>query len=155
MAFTMNVGLTDMPTIYNVSYGVGYERSNTRDDVYLVQKLLQFADVPVFSGGLPIGGTGMITVDGYFGSETNRMIGFFQRELEKQRKLFQKGNNIDAAKGDGFTNKGVLYLIVHLNRLAKDKRPNEYMWMPYEGDTPPLLQRALAKGAIRPTPVYY
>lgn len=154
MAYTMVLGLPDLPTLYNLSAGVGYARANLRDDVMLVQVLLKMADAPVFSGGVPVGGTGMITVDGYFGPETNSYIGFFERELEERHMVFQKGNNLDPASSDGFTKQGVQYLIVHLNRMAKQRLTSEYDWLPFNDDTPPLLRRSLARGAKEPKPVF-
>ena len=51
MAFTMPIGLTDMPTVYNVRFPVGPNMPNQRDDVMLVQALMKLANFARFSPG--------------------------------------------------------------------------------------------------------
>jgi len=44
MAQIMNLGMSDLPTIYNISYPVGPNMPNVRDDVLLIQTLMKLAN---------------------------------------------------------------------------------------------------------------
>ena len=44
MAQIMNLGMEDLPTIYNISYPVGPNMPNVRDDVLLIQTLMKLAN---------------------------------------------------------------------------------------------------------------
>lgn len=153
MAFTMDVdGLPDLPKMYNLSYGVGPSRSNQRDDVMLVQQLLQMACLPIFAGGLPAGGTSTIKVDGYYGPETAAMIKSLEDNLRRDGKLFVADGAIDSAATDGFTNQDVLYKIVFLNRYAKAQDQNSYNLLPFDPSNNALLRSSLLPNATPLTP---
>ena len=150
MAFTMALGMSDLPTVYNLTFAVGANLPNHRDDVLLVQRLIQLANFPLFSGGLPVAGSSLIKVDGWFGPETKRMIEAFEADQKKRGKLLVADGFFEPSSKDGFTGKGVLYKIIHLNRAAKVRNPSEYNFLPFDSVNDPILRGALMRGATPP-----
>lgn len=153
MAYTMKLGFSDLPTIYNLTNAVGLGQVNRRDDVLLVQTLLKMAHAMILSGGVPSGSTSNITVDGYYGPETQRCINAYQKEQAFfYHKLISQDGIISPSAPDGYTPKGELYTIVHLNRSAAVHDGSMYRSLPFSSDTPAELRNALARGAVRPKP---
>lgn len=153
MAYTMKLGFSDLPTIYNLTNAVGLGQVNRRDDVMLVQTLLKMAHAMILSGGVPSGSTSTITVDGYYGPETRLCIDAYQKEQAFfYHKLITQDGIVSPSSPDGYTKKGHLYTIVHLNRSAKEREPWAYKNLPFNEETPPELRNALASGATKPKP---
>jgi peptidoglycan hydrolase-like protein with peptidoglycan-binding domain len=153
MAYTMKLGFSDLHTIYNLTYAVGLGQVNRRDDVLLVQTLLKMAHAMILGGGVPSGSTSTITVDGYFGPETKLCIDAYQKEQTYfYHKLIAQDGIISPSTPDGYTKKGNLYTIVHLNRSALTHDSSQYRYLPFSTDTPPELRNALAPGAVKPKP---
>lgn len=151
MAYTMKLGFADLPTIYNLTNAVGRGQVNRRDDVLLVQKLLKMAHAMILSGGLPSGSTSTITVDGYYGPETQTCIDAYQKEQAfYYHKLISQDGTIHPSSSDGYTKSDQLYTIVHLNRSAAKRDRWAYAAIPFSEDTPPELRGALAPGAVKP-----
>lgn len=145
----MTLGMSDLPTIYNVTNAVGLGQINRRTDVLLVQLLLKMAKAMILSGGLPTSSTEHIKVDGYFGPETKLCINAYQQEQAQfYHKLISKDGLVHPSSADGYTSGGWLYTIVHLNRSAKTKDAGAYRNLPYSENTPPELRTALLKGQV-------
>lgn len=150
MAHTMRLALADLATIFNLSSGVGPGRANAFEDTWVVQRLIKMANFSLFSGGVPVAGSSLIKVDGFFGEETARMIRAFQDDRIRNGLLITRDGGIDPAASDGFTKSGLLFTIVHLNRAAKNRDEGEYINIPFESTTPPTVRSQLARGAARP-----
>ncbi len=153
MAYTMKLGFSDLPTIYNLTNAVGLGQVNRRDDVMLVQTLLKMAHAMILVGGLPSGSTSTITVDGYYGPETQMCINAYQKEQAfYYHKLISQDGVVSPSAPDGYTKSEHLYTIVHLNRSAAQHDRPAYSWLPFDPGTPPELRSSLAPGAVKPKP---
>jgi hypothetical protein len=142
----MNLGMSDLPTIYNISYPVGPNMPNVRDDVLLVQTLMKMANFIRYSGGLgPVEPSSKITVDGYFGPQTKRMTEAFEKMVTDSHLLIIADGVFEPSSDDGYTGKGIIYKIIHLNRFAKQRSPfgNAYNQLPENPDTHPILRGSL------------
>ncbi len=151
MAYTMVTDLTGMHQVYNVSFPVGTKMPNVRDDVMLVQTLMKLARFSRATPALgPVERSADITVDGYFGPQTKRMIVAFEDDQRINRRLFVADGIVEPAPKDGFTKSGLLYKIIHMNRAALRASGWVHGSLPFHEDTHPLLRQALLKGAVRP-----
>ena len=151
MAFTMAIDLTDMPTVYNVSFPVGPNMPNRRDDVLLVQTLMKLANFTRFSPGLgPVESSRSIAVDGIFGPQTKRMIKAFEADRRDAGLLVVDDGVVESSSKDGFTGGGVLFKIIHLNRKVKNGDAFRHANLPFDPDTHPTHRGALQPGAVRP-----
>jgi hypothetical protein len=147
MAQIMNLGMSDLPTIYNISYPVGPNMPNVRDDVMLVQTLMKIARFIRSAGGSgPVESSTQIKVDGYFGKQTKRMIEAFEVMIREKNLLIISDGVFEPSSDDGYTGKGIIYKIIHLNRFAKQASPfgNAYNQLPENPDTHPILRGSLA-----------
>ncbi|MGH9949833.1 MAG: peptidoglycan-binding domain-containing protein [Pyrinomonadaceae bacterium] len=156
MARTIPMSLGDLPTIYNVDFPVGPNMPNLRDDVLLVQTLMKMANFTRNNQGLgPVEASRDIKVDGFFGPQTKRMIVAFEEDRTSSRRLLVSDGIIEPSSKDGFTGKGVLFKIVHLNRSAKFSQTFtfEYDALPFLPTTHPLLRPSISNGAVRPAGV--
>jgi hypothetical protein len=151
MAYTMKLGFEDLPIIYNIHLPVGPRMPNQRDDVLLVQTLMKLANFTRISPALgPVESSRNITVDGYFGQQTERMIKAFEADQKSAGKLLVADGVFETSSKEGYTGKGVLYKIVHLNRKAKISAGWEFDALPFNPDTHAILRGSLARGATRP-----
>jgi len=153
MARTVKSPFADLPTIYNLSFAVGPNGPNNFDDVLLVQALMKMANFTRFTGALgPVESSSKIKVDGIFGPQTRRMLKAFEADRKSAALLLVDDGVFEPSSPDGFTGKGVLFKIIHLNRKAKNQSPfgNEYNALPFLPETHPILRNSLIKGAIRP-----
>jgi hypothetical protein len=151
MAFTRPIDLIGLPTIYNVHFPVGPSMPNQRDDVLLVQALMKLANFTRFTPALgPVERSRDIAVDGIFGPQTKRMITAFEADRRSAGLLLVADGVVEPSSKDGFTAKGVLYKIVHLNRSAKNADEFRYANLPFDPDTHPLLRGSLQRGATPP-----
>lgn len=134
MAFTQHLGFSDLPTIYNITYPVGPNRPNVRDDVLLIQTLLRLAN---FARD--------ITVDGLFGVQTEKMIEAFEACVRRKHLLLAADGIFEPSSNNGYTPEGVIYKIIHLNRLAKQTAAfgHSYNEIPTDPETHPELRRSL------------
>jgi len=148
----MNLGMSDLPTIYNISYPVGPKMPNVRDDVLLIQTLMKMANFIRYVGGMgPVEASSKITVDGYFGPQTKRMIEAFETMVTESHLLIIADGVFEPSSDDGYTGKGIIYKIIHLNRFAKTRSPfgNEYNQLPENPETHPILRGSLSARAQR------
>ena len=155
MARTVPMGFSDLPTIYNLSAPVGPGMPNSMDDVLLVQALMKIANFTRFTAALgPVEASRDIKVDGIFGPQTKRMIKAFEADRISARLLLVADGVFEPSHDDGFTKSGVLFKIIHLNRMAKnaDDFGNDYNALPFSPDTHPVLRNSLIKGARPPQP---
>ncbi len=156
MARTVKMDFNDLPTIYNLNFAVGPNMPNNFDDVLLVQTLMKMANFTRFAGGLgPVESSTKIKVDGFFGPQTSRMIKAFEADRKSAALLLVDDGIFEASSKDGFTGKGFLFKIIHLNRKAKNQSPfgNEYNALPFVPTTHPILRSKLIPGALRPAGV--
>jgi hypothetical protein len=154
MANKMNLGFSDLPFIYNITLPVGQNMPNMRDDVMLVQILMKLANFTRNSLGMgPIEASRNIKVDGYFGDQTKRMIGAFEIYVRERKRLIIADGVFEPSSDDGYTGKGVLYKIIHLNRFAKESSPfgNDFNNLPEDSNTPQILRQALLQRGARPS----
>jgi len=154
MAHTMKVPLTDLPSIYNISFPVGQNMPNLRDDVLLVQTLMKMANFTRYTPGLgPVEASRNIKIDGYFGSQTKRMIDAFEVYVRDRQRLIIADGVFEPSSDDGYTSKGILYKIIHLNRFAKEASPfgNDYNQLPTDSGTHPILRQSLLARGARPS----
>jgi peptidoglycan hydrolase-like protein with peptidoglycan-binding domain len=114
--FSYQMPIFNLPYIYNVSYAVGPNCPNQREDVELVQTLLQFTSrvFPLAPGGL--------VVDGLFGPITAACIANFQRFGP----FMAQDGRVDRARGTLGSVSGRFYTIAWLNGFAKQARPDLY-----------------------------
>ena len=152
MAYTMRLDLGDMTQVYNVSFPVGPKMPNVRDDVMLVQTLMKMANYDRLSPHGPVERSANITVDGYFGPQTQRMIKAFEIYWRSMRKLIIADGIVEPAPKDGYTRSGMLYKILHLNRAAFVAAKWKHESLPFNDDTHPILRGTLQKGAVKPAP---
>jgi peptidoglycan hydrolase-like protein with peptidoglycan-binding domain len=152
MAFTMPSGELDNPTVFNLNFAVGVRKPNRKDDVLLVQRLLQLVGFPLFTGGLPVNSSAKISVDGIFGPQTDSMIKAYEENLVRDgRTFFIRDGIMNSASPDGgVPGTDVTYKIIILNVDARERNPNEYVNLPFDDTNPPALRQALLKGAIKP-----
>ena len=146
MAWTQSLGFSDLPTIYNISLPVGPHMPNVRDDVLLVQTLLKLANFTGNGGGnSPAEAGRSLKVDGWFGNQTKRMIEAFETHVREQHLLLIADGVLEPSSNDGYDNQGIIYKIIHLNRLAKDATlpAKEYNQIPTAPETHPLLRQSL------------
>jgi hypothetical protein len=152
MAQILNLGMEDLPTIYNISFPVGPNMPNQRDDVLLVQTLMKMANFTRFHPGHgPVEASSKITVDGYFGKQTKRMIEAFEVMVRERHLLIISDGVFEPSSNDGYTGKGIIYKIIHLNRFAKQATPygNAYDQLPTNPETHPILRGSLEKRGQR------
>lgn len=146
MACTQNLGFSDLPRIYNITFPVGPNMPNARDDVLLVQMLMKLANF-TSNGGGPGGSepSSSIKVDGWFGDETRQMIEAFENYVRKQHLFLMADGLFEPSSEDGYTAKGSIHKIVHLNRFAKQGTAfgDEYNRIPTNPETDPLLRESL------------
>lgn len=146
MAWTQDLGFSDLPSIYNLTLPVGPNMPNVRDDVLLVQTLLKLANFN-YNGAAhgPAGTSRSLKVDGWFGEQTKRMVEAFEVHIRKQRLLLIADGVFEPSSDDGYTAKGIIYKIIHLNRFAKEATPSgeEYNRIPTDPETHPVLRRSL------------
>jgi peptidoglycan hydrolase-like protein with peptidoglycan-binding domain len=154
MARTVKMDFSDLPTIYNLDFAVGPTNApNNFVDVLLVQTLMKMANFTRFTPALgPVESSANIKVDGIFGPQTSRLIKAFEADRKSAGLLLVADGVLEPSSKDGFTGKGVLFKIIHLNRAAKNRSPfgNDYNALPFVSTTHPLLRSALQKGAVRP-----
>ena len=148
----MSLGMDDLPTIYNISYPVGPNMPNVRDDVLLIQTLMKIANFIRYVPGMgPVESSSQITIDGYFGKQTKRMIEAFEKMVTDSHLLIIADGVFEPSSDDGYTGKGIIYKIIHLNRFAKNRSPfgNEYNQLPTNPETHPILRGSLASRGQR------
>jgi hypothetical protein len=153
MARTVPSPFSDLPTIYNLDFAVGPPGPNNFTDVLLVQTLMKMANFTRFTPALgPVEASRNIKVDGIFGPQTSRMIKAFEADRKSNGLLLVDDGVFEPSRDDGFTGKGFLFKIIHLNRMAKSQSAfgNEYNALPFAPTTHPILRGALVKGARRP-----
>jgi hypothetical protein len=139
MACTQHLGFSDMPTIYNISYPVGPNMPNLRDDVLLIQTLMKFSN---FTSEWSCS----IQTDGWFGEQTKRMIDAFEVYVRERHLLLSADGIFEPSSNDGYTPKGVIYKIIHLNRFAKQATAfgSKYHEIPTDPQTHPVLRQSLS-----------
>lgn len=145
MACTQKLGFSDLPSIYNITFPVGPNMPNVRDDVLLVQTLMKLAN---FSDGVGHGlfeASRSIKVDGWFGDQTKRMIEAFELHIRERHLLLIADGVFEPSSNDGYTAKGFIYKIIHLNRFAKQAASfgDEYNRIPTDAETHPILRQSL------------
>jgi hypothetical protein len=140
----MNLGFSDLPSIFNITCPVGPNMPNVRDDVLLVQTLMKLANFK-FNGGGPVEASRNINVDGWFGDQTKRMIEAFEAHIREQHLSLIADGVFEPSSNDGYTAKGIIYKIIHLNRFAKQGTPfgDEYNRIPTAPETHPILRQSL------------
>jgi hypothetical protein len=146
MACTQYLGFSDLPTIYNITYPVGPNMPNVRDDVLLIQTLIKLADFTRQShdhGSVVVSSD--IMVDGLFGEQTKRMIEAFETCVREKHLLLAADGVFKPSSNNGYTVQGVIYKIIHLNRFAKQNTApgNNYNQIPTNPETHPMLRQSL------------
>ena len=107
MARLMNLGMSDLPTIYNISYPVGPDMPNVRDEVLLIQTLIKMANFVRYAGGMgPVEASSKITIDGYFRRQTKRMIEAFEKMVTDSHLMIIADGVLEPPSDDGDTGKG-------------------------------------------------
>ena len=91
-----------------------------------------------------------IAVDGIFGPQTKRMITAFEANRRSAGLLLISDGVVESSSKDGFTGRGVLFKIIHLNRSAKNADEFRYADLPFNPETNAILRGALQPGAVRP-----
>ena len=146
MACTQSLGFSDLPNIYNVTFPVGPGKPNVRDDVLLVQTLMKLAN---FRCGYELHGSvessRWIDVDGWFGEQTQRMIGAFEILVREKHLLLVADGVLEPSSDVGYTDKGIIYKIIHLNQFARlaTRLGDEYDQIPTDPKTHPILRQSL------------
>ena len=148
MAYPQYLGFSDLPKIYNLTFPVGPDMPNVRDDVLLVQTLLKLANFTCSSER--DGSTERslsIDVNGWFGEQTQRAIETFELCVREKHLLLVADGVIDPSSDVGYTTEGVIYKIIHLNRFARQatRLGNEYEQMPNDPKTHPFLRQSLLR----------
>ncbi len=140
--------------MYDLGFSVGPNGANFFVDVLLVQTLMKMANFVRAGSAGPVESSRSIKVDGSFGPQTKRMIKAFEADRKASRLLLVDDGMFEPSRGDGFTRSGMLFKIIHLNRMAKDPPfNNNYNALPFAPTTHPALRQALVNGAIRPAGV--
>ena len=139
-----------MSFAYVVTTSVGVNCSNTREDVMLVQYLLQgiyghpaqFTPPPK-----PVPGKS-IKPDGFVGPITIRHIDAFQKELLTRGKSVMNDQRVDPPLSPNMigTISGKQYTIFHLNAAFKKARPEAFKNIMLDAECPPEL--GLAVGLV-------
>ena len=95
----------------------------------------------------PVEASQKIKIDGYFGPQTKRMIEAFEVFIREQHLLIISDGVFEPSSNDGYTGKGIIYKIIHLNRSAKNTSTfgNEYNQLPEDPDTHPILRESLLR----------
>lgn len=148
MACTQHLGFSDLPTIYNITYPVGPNLPNVRDDVLLIQTLMKFANFT--SKGEDHGSveaSRTIEIDGWFGQQTKRMIEAFEVFVREKHLWLTADGVFEPSSNDGYTPQGVIYKIIHLNRFAKQATlcGTKFNEIPNGPDTHPMLRQSLLR----------
>jgi hypothetical protein len=147
MACTQNLGFSDLPSIYNIAFPVGPNMPNVRDDVLLVQTLMKLANFTRNDvGHAPVEASRSIQVDGLFGDQTKRMIEAFEVHIRERHLLLIADGVFEPSSNDGYTAKGFICKIIHLNRFAKQATPfgDAYNRIPTNQETHPILRHSLS-----------
>ena len=99
----------------------------------------------------PVESSRSIDVDGYFGKQTKRMIEAFEVYVREHRLMLIADGVFEPSSDDGYTGKGIIYKIIHLNRFAKGASPfgNEYNQLPTDPRTHPILRGSLLRRGVR------
>jgi hypothetical protein len=150
MAFTMKLttplgSLGRLNYIYNVSCGVGPNLPNLREDVELVQILLNHAGIGLtLSSGVPVG---YLNINGYLDEHTRYSLQRLEKTLRMHHKVFKSDLHIHPSSHDGYTKSGEQYKIVHLNRMVQDSDDtgNRHRNLPYAAEIPAALKGALMR----------
>ena len=103
MARLMNLGMSDLPTIYNISYPVGPDMPNVRDEVLLIRALIKMANFVRYLG--PVEASSKITIDTYFGKQTKRMIEAFEKMVTDSHLMIIADGVFEPSSDDGDTGK--------------------------------------------------
>jgi hypothetical protein len=147
MACTQHLGFSDLPTIYNITYPVGPNMPNLRDDVLLIQTLMKFAN---FTSKNEVHSSAQasraIEINGWFDELTKRMIEDFEVFVREKHLLITADGVFRPSSNDGYTPQGVIYKIIHLNRFAKQTSSLgcKYNEIPIDPETDPLLRQSLS-----------
>jgi hypothetical protein len=146
MACTQYLGFSDLPKIYNLTFPVGPDMPNVRDDVLLVQTLLKFASL-TSTDDVSIEQSLSIDVDGCFGEQTQRAIEAFELCVREKHLLLLADGVIEPSSDVGYTAEGVIYKIIHLNRFARlaTRFGNDYERLPTDPKTHPFLRESLLR----------
>jgi hypothetical protein len=146
MACIQHLGFSDLPTIYNISYPVGPNMPNVRDDVLLIQTLMKLANFTTRSDeDNSVEASNSINVDGWFSEQTKRMIEAFEGCVREKHLLLAADGLFEPSSNNGYNSQGVIYKIIHLNRLAKQTAAcgNKYNEIPTDPETDPVLRQSL------------
>lgn len=146
MACKQYLGFSDLPNIYNITFPVGPDMPNVRDDVLLVQTLMKLANFTCsYEGQGSVKRSRSIDVDGWFGEQTQWMIEAFEIFVREKHLLLVADGVIEPASNVGYTAQGIIYKIIHLNQFARlaTRFGNEYDQIPTDPKTPPILRRSL------------
>ena len=141
MACTQHLGFSDLPLIYNITYPVGPNLPNVRDDVLLIQTLMKLANFTSSES---------IEVDGLFGEQTRRMIEAFEVFVREKHLWLTADCVFEPSSNDGYTPQGVIYKIIHLNRFAKQAVccGTRYDEIPNDPNIHPMLRQSLLSSQI-------
>jgi peptidoglycan hydrolase-like protein with peptidoglycan-binding domain len=150
MAFLDITGNESLPTIYNVSMGVGPDPRGfyRRDDILLVQYLLKKVweeHGSEISPPLPAPPEpGTIKVDGIFGPITARWIKRYQEEVKKSGQPIAADGRVDRAHGTVSSITHTLYTILLLNFDFHNKEQSSFDDLTTDPECPPELIAALS-----------
>lgn len=131
--------------IYNINSAVGPGAANRRDDVLLVQYLLQEA----FKGPSFQKEPGSVSVDGRPGPQTFAAILHFQKVTKKLGKgqSITTDGRVDPPVGEqtlGSISK-TKYTIIFMNQAYKSARPLDYPRVSRAGDCPSELRNLITE----------
>jgi hypothetical protein len=150
MAFRDYLDSTNIPSFYNVTMAVGPGCPNRRDDVMLVQYLLnEVFTAPGRSDFNDFGNA--IAVDGLCGPITNGAIRKFQNMLRRKGINIATDGRVDRARGRVSAITHTDYTILHLcGTYKKDLErsgaaPDRYDHLDQEPDCPPELAGAIGQ----------
>src|SRR6266508_1202621 len=122
MACTQHLGFSDLPSIYNISYPVGPNMPNVRDDVLLIQTLMTLANFTRKSDDHgSVEASSSINVDGWFGEQTKRMIEAFEACVRGKHLLLATDGVFEPSSNNGYTPQGVIYGITRNKEKAMNK----------------------------------
>ena len=146
MAYTQYLGFSDLSNIYNITFPVGPDMPNVRDDVLLVQTLMKLANFTCsYESHDSVERSRSIEVDGWFGEQTQWMIEAFEIFVREKHLLLVADGVIEPASNVGYTAQGIIYKIIHLNQFARlaTRFGNEYDQIPTDPKTHPILRQSL------------